>query len=99
MSEGGLFELQGAVRGDGKPFVRTSIDGKPFGQLTPGEAINHGIRAIQAAVEAERDAATLLGLRSHGMDDATIGGMIAMIRKYRGQVDPDPREDHPAPDG
>lgn len=96
MSEGGLFELQGCVTMEGKPFVLTTIDGKPFGQLTPGEALNHGIRAIQAAVEAERDAAAMLGLQKAGLDEEAIAGFLVMLREHRGQVDPDPRNDEPA---
>lgn len=96
--QGGYFELQGCVRIDGKPFVMTTIDGEPFGQLTPAEALNHGIRAVQAAVEAERDAATVLGLKKMGMGDTEIAGFIAMVREHRGQVDPDPREDVQPPE-
>lgn len=92
---GGLVEFQGCARKDGKPFVITSIDGNPIGQLTPGEATNMGIRAIQAAVESERDAATILGLKAAGgeFDDKTIASFLLMIRANRGQVDPDPRND------
>lgn len=90
-----LIELQGAVRIDGKPFVIVTIDGKPAGQITPAEALNHGIRAIQASQEAERDAALMIGLERAGIDERTRVGMLMMIREHRGQVDPDPREDHP----
>lgn len=96
---GGLIELQGCVRIDGKPFVITLVDGKKYGQLTPAEALNHGIRAIQAAVEAERDAATVLGLKKMGLGEQEIAGFIAMVRDHRGQVDPDPRQDVPPEKG
>lgn len=103
--QGGYFELQGAVNVHGKPFVLTSIDGEPFGQLTPAEAINHGVRAIQAGIEAERDAATFVAMTKFAggegddADDAKrfAAGIIAAIRDHRGQVDPDPRNDHPSP--
>lgn len=88
-----LIELQGAVRLDGKPFVIIYLDGKPAGQITPAEALNHGIRAIQASQEAERDAALLLGMKAAGFDEQTCFGMIKMIRDHRSQVDPDPRND------
>jgi hypothetical protein len=94
MSAGGLVEFQGCVRIDGKPFVTTSLDGEPLGQLTPAEALNMGIRAIQASVEAERDAATLLGVKGAGFDEATAAGFLQLIRSHRSQVDPDPRNDH-----
>lgn len=87
------MEFQGCVRLDGKPFVVTLLDGDEFGQLTPGEALNMGIRAIQAAQEAERDAALVLGMRAAGFDDPTVFGFLKMIRDHRGQVDPDPRDD------
>lgn len=103
--QGGYFELQGAVNRNGKPFVLTSIDGEPFGQLTPAEAINHGVRAIQAGIEAERDAATFAAMTKFARDPADsdeeaarfAAGVIAAIRDHRGQVDPDPRNDHPTP--
>lgn len=100
MSE--LIELQGAVRRDGKPFVIVLEDGEQTGQLTPAEAMNFGTRAIQAAIEAERDAATVLALKKMAADEGeseeaqetAAAGMLQMIRQYRQQVDPDPRQDH-----
>lgn len=89
-----VIEMQGAVRIDGKPFVIVTLDGKPIGQITPAEALNYGIRAIQASQEAERDAALILGMKAAGFTDVDAAGMLAMIRDHRGQVDPDPREDH-----
>lgn len=95
---GGFVEFQGAVRRDGKPFVITLIDGQPLGQLTPSEAQNMGIRAIAAAQEAERDAAIVVASRSvcETAEEAEefAAGLLIMIRKHRGQVDPDPRSDH-----
>lgn len=97
-----LIELQGAVRRDGKPFVIVLTDGEQTGQLSPAEAINFGTRAIQAAIEAERDAATVLAMKKMTRDEGqseqdaelAAAGMLQVIRSYRTQVDPDPREDH-----
>lgn len=89
-----LIETLGQVRLDGKPFVLLLLDGKAAGQLPPSEAMAMGIRFIQSAIEAERDAATILGLRDAGFDDATSAGFLDFVRKHRGQVDPDPRSDH-----
>jgi hypothetical protein len=91
--QGGNIELQGCVNTAGKPFVITIVNGEPFGQLTPAEALNFGIRAIQASQEAERDAALVNSMRASGFDDFTVFGMLTMIREHRSQVDPDPRED------
>lgn len=98
----GLIELQGAVRKDGKPFVIVLTDGEQTGQLTPAEAVNFGTRAIQAAIEAERDAATVLAMKKMARDagesedesERAAAGMLQVIRGYRSQVDPDPRQDH-----
>jgi anthranilate phosphoribosyltransferase len=92
MSE--LIELQGAVRADGKPFVIVLEDGEQTGQLTPGEAVNFGTRAIQAAIEAERDAALVIAMKKQGLSTEEVGGLLTMIREHRSQVDPDPRQDH-----
>jgi hypothetical protein len=89
-----LIELQGAVRADGKPFVIVIEDGEQTGQLTPAEAVNFGTRAIQAGIEAERDAALVIGMKKFGLGDAEVAGLLTMIREHRTQVDPDPRKDH-----
>lgn len=96
---GDLIELQGAVRLDGKPFVIVLQNGEQTGQLTPGEAVNFGTRAIQAAIEAERDAATVLAMKGAGFGEVEAAGMLSLIRDHRSQVDPDPRQDWQAPDG
>lgn len=96
--QGGYVTFQGCVRIDGKPFVVTEIDGEPLGQLTPAEALNMGIRAIQAGQEAERDAAIVLGLKAQGMTDEQVAGLLTLIRDFRGQVDPDPRDDVAPPE-
>jgi hypothetical protein len=92
-----LIELQGAVRRDGKPFVIVLTDGEQTGQMTPGEAVNFGTRAIQAAIEAERDAATVLGIKQIGLGEREAAALLTMIREYRSQVDPDPRQDYTGP--
>ncbi|WP_297775092.1 hypothetical protein [Mycobacterium sp.] len=98
---GGVFSLHGAVNMRGEPFVITEVNGEPFGQLTPREAMNLGTRAIQAAIEAERDAATLVAMRKFGIvvvgdpesADRFAASIIQAIRDNRGQVDPDPAQD------
>lgn len=92
---GGLIELQGGVTIEGKPFVVTMADGAPLGQLTPAEAINHGIRSIQAGIEAERDSALMRGLTANGATRQDAAAHLSMIRVFRAQVDPDPRSDVP----
>lgn len=94
-SAGGLIELQGCVNLAGKPFVMTFVDGNALGQLTPAEATNHGIRSIQAAIEAERDSALVRGLLANGATQTDAAAHLVMIRDFRAQVDPDPREDVP----
>lgn len=101
-----LIELQGAVRSDGKPFVIVLTDGEQTGQLTPGEAVAFGTRAIQAAIEAERDAATVLAMKKYAKDSGEqdeeaaerfAAGFLVLIREHRSQVDPDPRQDYKGP--
>lgn len=96
MAEG--IGLQGAVREDGKPFVVIYVDGEPYGQLDPAEAIAHGTRAIQAAIEAERDAAVVLACLETAAaagdpkekGDEMAVALLEMTRRHRQQHDPDP---------
>lgn len=88
-----LIELQGGVNRDGKPFVHVLFDGEKVGQLTPGEALNFGIRGIQFAIEAERDAALLLAMKKVDDSDEFAAAMLTLVREHRSQVDPDPRGD------
>lgn len=95
------ISLQGAVRVDGKPFVVVYVDGEPYGQLTPREALQHGTRAIQAAIEAERDAAVVLACleqaagegKSAEQGERMAGYLLDLTRRHRGQADPDPAVD------
>lgn len=87
--QGGMIECQGQVNLQGKPFVMTSVDGKPFGQLTPRSAMNMGTRFIMAAIEAERDAGVIRGMLDEGKTFAEIGEQLTTIRKYRDSTDPD----------
>jgi hypothetical protein len=86
--EGGVFEVHGQVTIEGKPFVLTSIDEKPFGQLTPQESIALGVRAISAGIEAERDAGMIRFLQSIDFDIEAINAMLTGLREYREQYDP-----------
>jgi hypothetical protein len=86
-----LIELQGAARIDGKPFVILLIDGEQKGQLTPAEAVAHGTRAIQAAIEAERDAGFVEFWREEmGRSEEETSALILGMREHRSQSDPDP---------
>lgn len=85
-----LIELHGAARKDGKPFVLVLIDGQKRGQLTPAEAIAHGTRSIQAAIEAERDAGMVKAMKKAGATDDQIAEMLIGLREERSQADPDP---------
>jgi hypothetical protein len=86
---GGVFSTHGQVTKEGKPFVATYVDDRPFGQLSPKEAVALGIRAISAAIEAERDAGLIRFLKSDGkLDDHAIGILITGMRDHREQYDP-----------
>lgn len=103
MSAPALIELQGCVNPEGKPFVLIVFDGQKIGQLTPAEALNFGIRGIQASIESERDAAVWQCSQEIAKDDSPeernqyAAAMLTLIREYRGQVDPDPRGDVEGP--
>lgn len=87
-AKGGVFTTHGQVTIEGKPFVRTEINDQPFGQLTPPEAYALGIRAISAAIEAERDAGMIRHLRSVGMPYEGISELLRGMREHRDQYDP-----------
>lgn len=87
---GGVIECVGQVRLDGKPFVRTVVGGRDFGQLSPRDAINMGTRFIMAAIEAERDAGVVRSMIDEGKSPTQIGEALTKIRKYRDSADPDP---------
>jgi len=85
---GGVFSTQGQVTIEGKPFVATFVNDKPFGQLEPREAIALGIRTISAAIEAERDAGLIRFFKEADMDDQAIGVLLTKMREHREQYDP-----------
>ena len=93
--EGGSIETQGACTREGKPFVISIVNGEPFGQLTPREAIEMGTRFIQSAIEAERDAGTLKAMKKYALDSGDdekaaeqfAASFIMMIREHRDQAD------------
>lgn len=87
--EGGVFSTHGMVTKAGKPFVGTFVNDEPFGQLSPAEGYALGIRAISAAIEAERDAGLVAYLKDvGGMDDEEIAAIIVGMREHRQQYDP-----------
>lgn len=86
------FTTEGLCTIEGKPFVALLIDGETKGQLTPGEAQQLGLRIIQSAIEAERDAGFLKFMLD--MDDSKqgkvmAGGMLQGLREFRQQWDPE----------
>lgn len=86
---GGNITCHGQVTLEGKPFVLTAVDGRPFGQLTPRDAINMGTRFIMAGIEAERDAGLIRSMLDEGKSKREIGETLTKIRSYRDQADPD----------
>lgn len=89
MSDGGNIECLGQVRIDGKPFVKTSVNGKDFGQLSPRDAMNMGTRFIMAAIEAERDAGIVRWMLDDGKTEDEIGRFLTELRSHRDSADPD----------
>ena len=83
----------------GEPFVTTLVDGKEFGTLSCQDALNMGLRIIQSAIEAERDAGLLRAgihiAKDAGDDDEAAlrygAGLIELTRRFRSQADV---EDH-----
>lgn len=75
----------------GKPFVAIILDGKELGQLDPDTCQQLGLRAIQAGIEAERDAGFFKFMRvldpsPDGLQAA--GAMLHGLREHRAQYDP-----------
>jgi 20S proteasome alpha/beta subunit len=85
--EGGIYSTHGMVKKDGTPFVATFVNDESFGQLTPKEAVALGIRAISAAIEAERDAGMIAYLKAEGFTTGAINVFIEGMRTYREQYD------------
>lgn len=86
---GGSIDCVGEVRLDGKPFVKTTVAGRDFGQLAPRDAMAMGMRFIMAAIEAERDAGVVRGMLDEGKTPTEIGAQLTTMRKYRDSADPD----------
>jgi hypothetical protein len=79
-------EVQGVVgMRDGKPHVHMRA-GEAAWMLTPPEALEHALKTLAAAIEAERDAATIAFLqRPEGLafDEQTAGGFLMAMRDHR----------------
>jgi hypothetical protein len=90
MSEDITFEAQVSAR-DGRPFVKMtcSIDGQPVfaTQLRPSMATALGLRGVQAAIEAERDAGLIAFLRTLDIGDDQVNGLLIGLRDHRQQFD------------
>lgn len=67
---------------DGQPIVSMRA-GEAAWQLTPALARRHALLILDAAVEAERDAATIALLRTSGMDEQEAGGFLLLMREHR----------------
>jgi hypothetical protein len=85
------FEAQVSAR-DGRPFVKmtcTLANGEPVfaTQLRPSMVTALGLRAIQSAIEAERDAGMVAFMHDAGIDDQGIGVMLTGLREHRQQFD------------
>lgn len=91
MSEDIVFEAQVSAR-DGRPFVKMtcSLDGVPAfaTQMRPSLATALGLRGVQAAIEAERDAVLIAFFREAGMDNAGVNATLIGLRSSREQFDP-----------
>jgi hypothetical protein len=79
---------------NGKPFVQMtcSIGDKQVFQVNmpPDVVTALGLRALQAGIEAERDAGFVKFLREGmEMDPVAVGYMLSGLRDYRQQFDAD----------
>lgn len=91
--EGGIFTTDARCTIEGKPFVAvtyTDSDGKVVaeGQLSPAGCLALGIRTIQSAIEAERDAGLVLFFKEAGFEDNAIGALLTGMREHRQQWGP-----------
>jgi hypothetical protein len=76
----------------GKPFIQMTCaygDNEVFvSKMRPSVATALGLRAIQAAIEAERDAGFVKFVRDGmDMDDRAAGMMLSGLREFRQQFD------------
>lgn len=88
-----VFEAMVSAR-DGRPFVKMTCslkDGTPVfsTQFRPSLVTALGLRAVQAAIEAERDAGLVAFMREGGATDEQIGHMLVGLRTHREQFDPE----------
>lgn len=78
---------------DGRPFVQMTcaLDGVPVFavKLSPAVMTALGLRAIQSAIEAERDAGVVAFLKEGGADERVIGGLLMGMREHRAQFEPE----------
>ncbi|MGH2897904.1 MAG: hypothetical protein ACRDMZ_04465 [Solirubrobacteraceae bacterium] len=78
---------------DGRPFVQMTcaLDDVPVFavKMSPATVTALGLRAIQSAIEAERDAGLVAFLAESGMEERLIGGMLVGVREHRQQFDTD----------
>jgi hypothetical protein len=86
-----VFEAQVSVH-DGRPFVKMTCSlasGDPVfaTQLRPAVVTALGLRAIQAAIEAERDAGLVAFYRDIEAPEEAIGSMLLGMRHHREQFD------------
>lgn len=80
-----IIEVEAGVAAEGgHPFIKLAW-GEQAGQLTPGEAAAFGLRVIEAAIEAERDAGLVKFFRDAHYEDELIGGLLLAMRENRQQ--------------
>jgi hypothetical protein len=76
---------------DGRPFVQMTcaLDGAPVFavKMSPAVCTALGLRAIQASIEAERDAGLIEFLRTAGFDDRAVAVVLVGLREHREQFD------------
>lgn len=86
-----IFDAQVSAR-DGRPFVKMTCslaDGSPVfaARFPPSIVTALGLRAIQSAIEAERDAGLIAFVRSTGAPDGIVNAMLTGMREHREQFD------------
>lgn len=67
---------------DRTPLVRMRA-GEAAWQFSLAQAREHAMDTLAAAVEAERDAATIAFLKAAGSDDQEAGGFLMALRDHR----------------
>lgn len=85
--EGVGFEVESGVGfKDDKPFVSIEF-GEEKRQVRPDKAREMGMMLIESAVEAERDAALVIGLSEVGFDTKDSAGILYLMRQHRPEVE------------